>query len=157
MTIENSGAWPSPRNEDPMLSAGMEIARQWGGLSPDHLKVALEALEPQMRREHQARMRQLDMLAKKAEQEARAEREKRQHRFKMASLIVGAVLAAAMLGGGVYVARDNWWLATLLCGPSLIALAKIVFLRRSDPDDMRVVAGAAKHSTNAASQAQPPV
>ncbi|MFJ9832847.1 hypothetical protein ACIRU2_15880 [Streptomyces sp. NPDC101169] len=155
MTIESGSAWP-PRNEDPMLSAGMDIARQWGQLSPDHLKLALEALEPQMRREHQLRIKQLDFQAKKAEQEAKSERDRRRHQFKMASLIVGAVLAAAMLGGGVYVAKDNWWLATLLCGPSLIALAKIVFLRRSDPDDMKLVAAASKHSTNAASQTQPP-
>ncbi|MFI1537732.1 hypothetical protein [Streptomyces anandii] len=69
--------------------------------------------------------------------------------------MLGAILSAAMLGAGVYVAKDNWSLAPLLCGPSLIAMAKIIFLRRSDPGDMAAVGAAARNSTNAASQGQP--
>jgi hypothetical protein len=66
-------------------------------------------------------------------------------------------MSIAMLGAGVYVAKDVWWLAMLLCGPSLIAIMKIVILRRSDPSDMSTVAAAAKAATTAASQAQPPL
>ena len=71
-------------------------------------------------------------------------------------LSVGAAIALAMLGAGVYVAPNAWWLSTLLCGPSLLALAKIFVLGRSDPGDMNAVAGASRTSTNAAGQAQPP-
>lgn len=124
---------------------------------PEQLKVAFEALEPQLKREHQIRLKQLDAQRQAAERRARAEREVRQHRFRMTSLIVGAVMSIAMLGAGVYVAKDVWWLAMLLCGPSLIAILKIVVLRRSDPSDMTAVAAAARGATNAASQVQPPI
>jgi hypothetical protein len=65
-------------------------------------------------------------------------------------------MALAMLGGGIYVAPESWWLSILLCGPSLLALAKIFVLGRSDPDDMKHVSLAARTTTNAAGQAQPP-
>lgn len=168
MSVESGGPVPVSRDEDPLVSAGLEIAMKWGAAlgGPDQLKVAFEALEPQLKREHQIRLKQLDaqqkavearVLAERevAERNARADREVRQHRFRMASLVVGAVISIAMLGAGVYVAKDVWWLAMVLCGPSLIAILKIVVLRRSDAGDMAAVAAAAKTATNAASQAQP--
>ncbi|MFI6009261.1 hypothetical protein ACIBAG_10560 [Streptomyces sp. NPDC051243] len=170
MSVENSGAVPVPRDDDPVISAGLEIAMKWGAAlgGPEQLKVAFEALEPQLKREHQIRLKQLEAQRDAAETKARAEREAaehrarteretRQHRFRMTSLVVGAVMSIAMLGAGVYVAKDVWWLAMVLCGPSLIAILKIIVLRRSDPSDMAAVAAAARGATNAASQAQPPV
>jgi hypothetical protein len=156
---ENSNIVPAPRDDDPIVSAGLEIAMRWGQAlgGPEQLKVALEALEPQLKREHQIRVKQLDMQVKKAERELREERDKRQHRFRMTSLIVGAVMSVAMLAGGVYVAKDAWWLSTLLCGPSMIGMALIIILRRHDANAMKAVADAARRSTNAAGQAQPPV
>ncbi|QOV38782.1 hypothetical protein IM697_10610 [Streptomyces ferrugineus] len=158
MTIENSSAVPAPRDNDPLVSAGLEIAMKWGQAlgSPEQLKIALEALEPQLQREHQIRMKQLDMQAVKAEHEARDKRDKRQHRFKTVSLIVGAVLSVAMLGAGVYVAKDAWWLATLLCGPSLIGMALVIILRRHDSAAIKAVADAARRSTSAAGQTLTP-
>ncbi|MEV7793388.1 hypothetical protein AB0O68_15555 [Streptomyces sp. NPDC087512] len=159
MSIEGSSTAPAPRGDDPVVSAGLEIAMKWGQAlgGPDQLKVALEALEPQLQREHQIRMKQLEIQAQKAEREARQAREKRQHAFKMTSLVVGAVVSVAMLGAGVYVAKDAWWLATLLCGPSLIGMALIIILRRHDAEIMKAVTDAARRSTNSAGQAQPPV
>ncbi|MFF1400176.1 hypothetical protein ACFVZD_41200 [Streptomyces sp. NPDC058287] len=58
----------------------------------------------------------------RAAQEAEKQRKHNRH---MAGLVVGGVVAVAMLGSGVYVAKDAWWFATLLCGPSLLALVKI--------------------------------
>ncbi|AZM56298.1 hypothetical protein DMA15_29965 [Streptomyces sp. WAC 01529] len=77
----------------------------------------------------------------------------------MQCAIIGATIAVAMLGAGVYVAQDAWRLATLLCGPSLLALGKIFVLRRSDPDDRKADGRATRSSTAAAEQAQqqPPV
>ncbi|GAB2898032.1 hypothetical protein GCM10027074_76530 [Streptomyces deserti] len=75
----------------------------------------------------------------------------------MTGLYLGAVISVAMLGAGIYVAQDVWWLATLLCGPSLIAMGKIFVLRRSDADDITAVSRGARASTSAAAQAQPPV
>ncbi len=170
MNLEGNSAEPLPREEDLLVSAGLEIAMKWGAAlgGPEQLKVAFEALEPQLKREHQIRLKQLEAQSQgaerkarneqqAAERKARSELEARQHKFRMTSLIVGAVMSVTMLGAGVYVAKDVWWLAMLLCGPSLIAILKIIVLRRSDPSDMSAVAAAAKSATNAASQAQPPV
>ncbi|MGW9029137.1 hypothetical protein ACWGQ5_34410 [Streptomyces sp. NPDC055722] len=158
MSLENSSAVPVPRGDDPLVSAGLEIAMKWGAAlgGPEQLKVAFEALEPQLKREHQIRLKQLEAQKHAAERKARAEREIRQHKFRVTSLIVGAIMSVAMLGAGVYVAKDVWWLAMVLCGPSLIAILKIIVLWRSDPGDMSAVAAAAKGAMSAASQAQPP-
>ncbi|MGZ9931196.1 hypothetical protein ACXNSR_15040 [Streptomyces sp. NC-S4] len=158
MSVENSSTAPAPREDDPLLSAGLEIAMKWGQAlgGPEQLQIALAALEPQLKREHQIRTKQLDIQVKKAERQAREMREARNHHFRMASLIVGAVLSISMLAGGVYVAKDAWWLASLLCGPSLISMAVIIILRRHDNDAMKVVADTARRATNAAAQNQLP-
>ncbi|MEU0656076.1 hypothetical protein ABZ485_28060 [Streptomyces albogriseolus] len=159
MSTEDSSTAPVPRDDNPVFHMGLDIAMQWGQAlgGPEQLKIAFEALEPQLRREHEIRLKQLEAQAKKAENAARAAREKRQHRLRMTSLLVGAVISIAMLAGGIYVAKDAWWLATLLCGPSLIGMMLIIVLRRHDAEIMRGIADAARRSTNAAGQAnQPP-
>ncbi|MYS40655.1 hypothetical protein GTY23_05230 [Streptomyces sp. SID5998] len=143
-------------DEDPIISAGMQIAMQWRELGAEQLKAALEAMEPELRREHRQLMLRLEMQRAAEERRYEERREQRAHKRQITEVIVGAVLALAMLGAGVYVAPHSWWLATLLCGPSLLALIKVFVLRRSDPDDMKYVAGAARTSTNAAGQGQPP-
>lgn len=143
-------------DEDPILSAGMQIAMQWRDLGAEQLKAALEAMEPELRREHRMLMLRLEMQREAEQRQHDERREQRAHKRQLMEVIVGAVLALAMLAAGVYVAPRSWWLATLLCGPSLLALAKVFVLRRSDPDDMRYVSIAARASTNAAAQAQPP-
>ncbi|MEU5243661.1 hypothetical protein AB0G81_06010 [Streptomyces asoensis] len=154
MSSENS-AVPAPREDDPLLSAGLKIAMQWGqALDTDKLKVALDALEPQLKREHQLRVKQLDMQARK--QEAEEREAKRRHKLRMTGLIVGAVVAIAMLGAGVYTVKDAWWLGCLLCGPVFVAALKIFVLRRSDKHDIQAVADVTKLGTRQAGQAQPP-
>ncbi|GGW20564.1 hypothetical protein GCM10018980_43200 [Streptomyces capoamus] len=167
-TEENSSALPLP-HDDPVVSAGLDIAMKWGAAlgGPEKLKIAFEALEPQLKREHQIRLRQLDMQREataRAEENARAaadrmvrlEREKRQHALWMTGLYLGSVISVAMLVAGIYAARDSWWLSLVLCGPSLVAMGKLYVLRRNDPDDMRAVSTAARSAANAAQQAQPP-
>ena len=158
MNADNRSAVPMPQNEQPAILAGMEIAMKWGQVlgGPEQLKIALDAIEPQLIRDHEARMRQLSMQEKADEQRVRAARERQQLQFRTTSLIVGAVLSVAMLAAGVYVAQDAWWLASLLCGPSLISMAAITVLRRHDKEAMKAVAGAAKRATSAASQTQIP-
>ncbi|MET9141998.1 hypothetical protein [Streptomyces parvulus] len=154
MSPENS-AVPTPREDDPLVSAGLKIAMEWGqALDADKLKVSLEALEPQLKREHQLRVKQLDMQRQKHEAEER--KDKRKHAARMTGMIVGAVMGVAMLGAGVYTVKDAWWLGCLLCGPVFIAALKIFVLRRSDKYDMDAVAQATKLSTKEAGQAQPP-
>ncbi|MET7693864.1 hypothetical protein ABZT06_38865 [Streptomyces sp. NPDC005483] len=137
------------------MYAAMQVAMQWKELDAAHLAVAMSAMEPSLRREHRERMARLDLQREAAQQQQTERQQRRAHRRHVAELIVGAVVALAMLGGGVYVAPDSWWLSTLLCGPSLLALVKIFVLRRSDPGDMAAVAGAARSSTNAGTP--PPV
>ncbi|MFD5570456.1 hypothetical protein [Streptomyces cadmiisoli] len=145
-------AGPRP-DDDPMLSVGKLIAAQWSELGPEHLAAALQAMEPELRRGHRERMARMQ-LQHDADARVHEERsQQRRHRRRMAELTVGAVLALAMLGGGVYV--QSWWLSPLLCGPSLLALAKVVFLRKSDPDDMKLVARSARTSTNAGTPPPP--
>lgn len=118
---------------------------------------AAAAAEREAQSQAAAAQREARERAAAAERQAREKQEQRKHSRHMAGLVVGAVVAVAMLGAGVYVAKEAWWLATLLCGPSLLALAKIFVLRRSDPDDMKFVSNVARASTNSASQTQPPV
>ena len=156
MSPDNS-ALPAPQEDDPLLSAGLKIAMQWGQvLDGDKLKVALKALEPQLKREHEIRMRQLDMQARR--QEAEERKEKRKHTLQMVGMISGAVVGAAMLAAGVYTVKDAWWLGILLCGPVFVAALKIFVLRRSDKSDMDAVLGVTKLGMREAgqSQQQPP-
>ncbi|MGI5478720.1 hypothetical protein [Streptomyces lavendofoliae] len=99
-------------------------------LDPQQPDVALKVLEPQLRREHKGRI--------------------------MARLVAGTVFAIGMLGAGMYVAKDSWWLSILLCGPSPLALVKICVLRRSDPADMHAVSVATRRGKNAAQPPAPP-
>ncbi|WP_328934944.1 MULTISPECIES: hypothetical protein [unclassified Streptomyces] len=168
-TEEDSGAPPLPQG-DPVVLAGLEIAMKWGAAlgGPEQLKIAFEALEPQLKREHQIRLRQLDMqraATARAEENARATaermvrlaREKRQHAFRMTGLYVSAAISVTMLAAGIYVAKDMWLLSILLWGPSLLAMGKLYLLRRSDPDDMKVVSLGARGTTSAAQQVQSPL
>ncbi|MER7514024.1 hypothetical protein ABTX82_37765 [Streptomyces lavendulae] len=169
MTTEDQGTLPVPQPAgDPILSLGLSIAAQWGArLDPPQLEVALKALEPQLRREHKERLLRLEMqrdVADRDSQEKRdtseraawESREERSHKRYLATLMTGGIVAIAMLGAGVAVAQDQWWLSILLCGPSLIALSKIIFLRRSDDYDMKAVLGSTRTGINAAGQTQPP-
>lgn len=159
MTTEDSGSLPAMHgsNEDPMVAAGLEIAMKWGSaLGPDNLEVALKALEPELRRHHKERMTRLTLQREAAQQAGQERSEERAHKRHVAGLVAGVYVAVAMLSAGVYVAKDAWWLAVVLCGPSLLALAKVFVLRRSDASDMTAVAQAARTSTNAAGQGPPP-
>ena len=167
---------PSVPEVDPYIAAGMSVAAQWGAAlgGPEKLEVSLKALEPVLKREHQIRLRQLELAAAAAERreaaeeaaaartaaaaEADADRaarevmEKRHHTYRMATLITGMAASLAMLGGGIYVAPINAWLASGLCGPSMLALVKIFVLKRSDDTDMRASERTAQEAANADTQ-----
>jgi hypothetical protein len=144
-------------SEDAVLSAGARIAMQWRELGAEQLGAALRAMEPELRREHRVRVMQLELQRETAQRQHEERQQQRAHRRHVLELVVGAVVALAMLGGGVYVAPESWWLSCLLCGPSLLALVKIFVLRRSDPGDMAAVAGATRTATNAGTPPPPPV
>ncbi|MGW2707220.1 hypothetical protein [Streptomyces sp. NPDC001340] len=109
-------------NDDDAELRAMRIARQWAEVPPEHMRIALEALEPSLQRAHAERM----------------ERMRLQHaRF---GLSAGFALALVMLTGGVIVGVDGQlWLAGVLTGPSLLALTKVFVLNRSDIQDMKAI------------------
>jgi hypothetical protein len=125
---------------------GVEIAAEWAKLPPEHLQVALKALNPQLEREHLARIEQMRISAQSAQ-------DIRQFRIQVYSLWAGFFLSLVMLGASVYVAVNGQaWLALAFSGPSLLALTKIFVLRRSDSYDMQAMVS----SQRAAASLLPP-
>ncbi|OEJ53491.1 hypothetical protein [Streptomyces agglomeratus] len=138
---------------------GLEIAMQWADLPAEHLQVALKALEPQLRREHELRMaeqsaiRQMELETLRAQTRDAAAR--RSHSLRVVGLVAGFLLSAAMLAGAVVVGMEGHvGLASMLSGPSVLALASLFVLRRSDNAQTRAVARAQAATAQAA--APPP-
>ncbi|WP_410665275.1 hypothetical protein [Amycolatopsis sp. lyj-84] len=122
-------------DEKPPPSRAVQIARMWARVPAEHLEVALKALEPELQREHE---RQLESIrredARRLEVLRNEQEERRQRHFRhLCGLWAGFALVVGMLVG----VNGQACLAALLAGPSLIALAKIFVLRRSDPTDAR--------------------
>lgn len=117
-------------------SLGAQIGAQWAVLPPEHLRVALAALEPQLAREHDYRLRQL---------KAQTEQDQRSDALTRRGQNFGLVIALAMLAAAVVVAFDRMQiLAAIFAGPGLLALAKLFVLRKSDANDMNAVAAASR-------------
>ncbi|MET7442759.1 hypothetical protein ABZS63_37640, partial [Streptomyces sp. NPDC005568] len=92
------------RRDDALLWAGAQIAGQWKELAPEQLRVALRAMEPELKREHRLNVLRLELEREAAQRHHEERQEQRAHRRHMTELVVGAMVALAMLGGGVYVA-----------------------------------------------------
>ncbi|WP_042423895.1 hypothetical protein [Streptacidiphilus anmyonensis] len=94
---------------------GLEIATQWAALPPEHLKAALQRLEPELKRAHEARMETL-RIAEAAQQRQLALDEKEAHRdflLRAGGLAAGFVLAGGMLGAAVTaVVQHEPWVAS---------------------------------------------
>jgi hypothetical protein len=133
-------------------------------LGPEKLQIALQALEPQLKRDRQALMKQLDMrreaaeradaaAAAAAEREARERQEQRKHNRHMAGLVVGAV-GSRRHAGRRRIRRERGLVA---CHSSVRAQPPCSgqYLRAAAqrPDDMKFVSNATRTSTNSASNA----
>lgn len=134
---------------------GLEIAMQWADLPAEHLQVALKALEPQLRREHELRMaeqsaiRQMELETLRAESRDAAAR--RSHSLMIVGLVAGFVLSAGMLAGAVVVGMSGHAvLASMLSGPSVLALASLFVLRRSDNAQTKALSRAQAAAAQAA-------
>ncbi|MEV7372930.1 hypothetical protein AB0O51_18875 [Streptomyces sp. NPDC090301] len=178
MSLEGqSGHLPGNLSSDPLLSAGLGIAAQWGEAlgGPEKLQAALKALEPQLRREHELNKlrlerqeadaarkaaaeetearRRADAVEREEERRARERMAVRHHKHQMRLLHSAVALSVLMLGGGLYAMPANGWIAGALCGPSLLSLLRIFVLRRSTDTDVRE----AGRSARGAGNAPPPV
>lgn len=94
---------------------GIEIATQWAALPPEHLKVALVRLEPELKRAHEARMEALRIAddAQRRQHELEVAQVKRDYVLRWAGLIAGFVLTAGMLTAAVIaVIQQQPWVAS---------------------------------------------
>ncbi|WP_406290447.1 hypothetical protein [Embleya sp. NBC_00896] len=104
----------------------LDFALQWAQLPPEHLQIALAALEPELARRH-------DLKRLEAELRAQERQNQRSHRLLMSGLWMGLAIVLAMLGCGAYVGlNDHPWLAAMFAGPSVPALATLFVLRQND-------------------------
>lgn len=137
-----------------IIPSGQQIAIEWSRLSPDRLKIALEALEPQLQREHEltnsllqrdtelrkAETKREVRLAELAQEEGNAKRAHELYTLglKFGFAISGASLAAAVVMGIL----NHTWLASILSGPGALAMASIFVLRKNDKEASRALAKA---------------
>ncbi|MEV0990991.1 hypothetical protein [Streptomyces sp. NPDC049949] len=127
----------------------MNIAMQWAELPPEHLKIALKAMEPQLARDHELLMEQLRLSAQ-------AKSEGRVHHLYMGGLIAGFGVVAGMLSAAVIVGiHGQAWLAAMLAGPSVLSLAGLFVLRKVDSGASKDASRATRSALNAASLVSP--
>ncbi|MEU6401062.1 hypothetical protein ABZ867_29310 [Streptomyces cinnamoneus] len=128
----------------------MNIAMQWAELPPEHLRIALKAMEPQLARDHELMMEQVRLSAQ-------AQSEGRVHRLYMGGLIAGFGVVAGMLSAAVIVGiHGQAWLAAMLAGPSVLSLAGLFVLRKVDAGASKDVSRVTRSALGAASQAGTP-
>ncbi|MEU1619516.1 hypothetical protein ABZ479_19740 [Streptomyces sp. NPDC005722] len=129
--------------------SGLELALQWAQLPSEHLEVALKALEPQLVREHEHNMEVLRLQTQEADA-------RRSHILYLIGLVAGFVLCAGSIAGAVTVGlAGHEWLAAMLSGPSILALATLFVLRRTDNAQTRAVAQAQRQALTALGQLPP--
>lgn len=119
---------------------------EWVKMPAEKLKIALEAIEPQMVRDHERAMYALKIRERQIEVEQAqfSLRLERSHRLSMIGKSLGFAIAMATMTAAVITdLHGDRWLPALLAGPSLLALAKLFVLRKSDASDMKAVNRAA--------------
>ncbi|MFJ4793915.1 hypothetical protein [Kitasatospora purpeofusca] len=128
--------------------SGLEIALEWGKLPPEHLSAALKALEPELKRAHEIRMKRLDMEERErsALHEANERQAQRSYRLYMGGLVAGFALCAGMLVGSVVEAiHGQVVLAATMAGPTMLGIASLFVLRQrsASPGQRRQARGVA--------------
>ncbi|MGW7529274.1 hypothetical protein [Streptomyces sp. NPDC054783] len=165
MTMDDAGSLPAPQPQQPeslqddsLAAEAHRLVAQWFDAPPEVLRSALATIKAERAlrsRENVLRL-ELNHELEKERIQAAAQTERLRHRRHVVNVSVGAVISITLLGGGITVVDSAPWLSVILCGPSLLALAKVFVLHRSDPDDMKLLSRASNNATNAASQPPPP-
>ncbi|MFF3454541.1 hypothetical protein ACFYXH_09430 [Streptomyces sp. NPDC002730] len=183
MTTDDAGSLPVPQHQQPELLENMaaeahRLVAQWAEAPPEVFRAALATARAEralrseetvlrLRLNYDLEKERIQAQKDEGERQARAEREaaereaaaqieKLSHRRHVVNVGVGAGISIALLAAGIVVVDSAPWLSVILCGPSLLALAKVFVLHRSDPDDMKFLSRASNNATNVASQSQPP-
>ncbi|WP_345695865.1 hypothetical protein [Kitasatospora terrestris] len=141
------------------LELAHKIAREWADVPASHLAAAFAAMEPQLQRTHEYRMRQADHEHKQrllelkdadrqyelelARSRERLDRTEKAHRQHLVGVAAGAAVSLSCIGGAIWFgAAGHYWPMAILVGPVLIALTKMFVLRRSEPGDVGTIASA---------------
>lgn len=123
--------------------SGLEYAMKWATLPPEHLKLALASLEPQLIREHEYRMASHTLEMAKLQ---------RNHLRMVVGQGLGFLVALGMVGGAIYLGtHEQPWLAFALVGPTLLLLAALFVTGRSDSSQIKVAMKATEAAMAAAS------
>ena len=126
---EERAPTPPPVTLDVLIN---EIAR----LPTEKFKLALQAVETQLARDHELRMKQEENKILEA---ANA----RMHILFVRGLVAGFLLSLGMIVASVVVGvKGHVWLATSLSGPCLVMLAALFVLRKLDTKQLGVISRA---------------
>ncbi|WP_132838583.1 hypothetical protein [Streptomyces sp. BK205] len=172
MTMDDAGSLPVPQHqqelsENILAAEAHRLVAQWADAPPEVFKAALATAKAEralrseetvlrLRLNFELEKQRLQAQKDEGEREARATMARLRHRRHVVNVSAGAVISIALLGAGIAVVGPAPWLSVILCGPSLLALAKVFVLHRSDPDDMKLLARSSDNATNAASQTPAP-
>lgn len=129
----------SGKDTEQTVVGGLETVQEWAKLQPEPIRAAVEALVPQLERDHQYRL---------AEAASR-----RTHVTKLVGLIAGCIVSTALIAAAVAVSQETPWLAALLAVPSVLSLVFLFVLPRTDAllsrkarDSVRTVRGSSERS-----------
>ncbi|MEV5970366.1 hypothetical protein [Streptomyces sp. NPDC051921] len=139
------------------LERAHKIAREWADVPLDQLVAVLDAMEPQLKREHQRkakddqRRHELNLAQLKeaerrheldlAKLQERRERTGNAHKQHLVGVGAGVVVSLSCIGGATWFGQAGQYLPMgILVGPVLIALTKMFVLRRSDSHDIGTTA-----------------
>ncbi|WP_329343807.1 hypothetical protein OG866_44370 [Streptomyces sp. NBC_00663] len=164
MTTDESGALAVPgpdadQQGDFFAGEAHRIAAQWGELPPEHFKVAVQAAKAEgalrsqervlrMRLTHEIELMRVEAEKVAAEARARAEQQvakqqasmeaaRLRHRRHVIDVSAGLVTSLALLVVALLVVDKSVWLSGVLAGPSLLSLARIFVLRKSEAGDTK--------------------
>ena len=91
--------------------SALELASQWIQFPPEYLSAAIEALEPQLRREHELRKKELDQVTL---------RERHSFTLRIMEVMAGFAIALTSLVAAIALGKRDLTLAgILLTGPGL--------------------------------------
>ncbi|MEU9899666.1 hypothetical protein ACIBCS_42240 [Streptomyces phaeochromogenes] len=94
----------------------------WKDLPAAHLKLALQFWNDRVRADHELRMVQ----------------EKNRNRLDVMGLIAAFAVSVASVGGAIYFgAMRDYWMASIMLGPSLFAIMKLFITRKAGKADLK--------------------
>ncbi|WP_141746849.1 hypothetical protein [Streptomyces agglomeratus] len=123
----------SQSESEGMGQRALEFATMWSKIPAKHIEAAFESWEAEQQRKHDRQMKEQQYNRELELEQVRqvAAESQRTYNLYLLGLILGFLLCAGTLSGGVVLGvYQQPLLAALLCGPSAIALTALFVLRR---------------------------